>query len=1353
MAVTTEKINLVISVNGNQAQQQLHSLNEEAAAIRAEMKGMKKNTQEYIDASARLSSVNQKIDEMRSSMDLSLLSIKELKKEMRSMTALRDSLPPTSEEFKRLSERINQAKNRMTELQEGGNWLTRAFKGMKNEIIAMGALAIGTLGLDFLIGKIGDVIQRNAELSDSFANVRKVTGLTAQEMEELNKSLSSIDTRTSKKELLELAEEAGRLGFTGVENVRAFTEEANKMQVALGDDLTIEQIREVGKMTNVYKVGAETGKDFAGAMNALGSAINEVAASGANQAGFLVDYLKRQAGVSSQTKVTAANNLAYAATFDEIGQSVEVSATAMNKVWMDMYKNTGQYAKIAGVNINEFKEILNTDANQAMMLFLKGLNNTNGGFDIMLEMLGDLEVGGARGAQAILALAANTDRLAEIQGTSNKALQEATSLNDEYALKNDNLAGKISKLQKQIASLFVSDTFNNWITSGVNALIDFVKWLKETGKWIEKNMVWFKAIGSVVLGYVGALASLLAIEKIRIVVQKTNLSLQQIRVMWLNREAIAVNLVANAIEFFSGKIVINTAVTEANTVALTKWQKLFNAVRFLNPWALAIAGAVAFIAIIKAVRDNYEKMRNEFINKTVEIKFTSKANEVKKELDSKLQEIKSDIESDDKNRINLSIGIADKSIQDIQKQMAGYLNVIANSSSEINRLEQEDKKRNKGGGTLNNSEQAQLIANKKVKEVAIQMMVELTEKQNEFVKTKGQLNAKLTQLDQKRTEEIKADADKKKSAYQDYLKEVQKFYDELKKLKQSAERAEIEIIQDEQERSLKLLEFDKELVNKNINEKRDALIKEANQLKQGKDVIEKIHNDSFMLIVANENKFQKDRQNLIEKYAKETQEKERQLEIKKLNESIEQQKFYWTKQFETGKISKQEYTRAITDLDIMEKTWLLDIAQKYGVDVTKLELELSNMRIKIANDEAAKKQQLAEREADYRVEQARNKVNKLSSNPLAMGLKDANKELQNAEFERLKIFYKGQLDLLDEHSEEFAAKKREWFTKIAENDVAFEQAELERKTAIASETLNIFGQMASELFNLRANKLSEELNLAQSNYQKESDYLQTQLNQRRITEYDYLKKKEALDAQIQEKERKIKLKQARAEKAQAAFNIGINTAQAIMGIWAQFPKFDFGITAGIMSGIVGALGAVQLATVLAAKVPQYYTGGYANVKGKQDNQNYSAKLLPGFEAGFLTNPSLVLAGEKKPEYFVNGDVLENPSVKYVVDGIDRLTNGHINQIEFDKMLAMPALQQRYMGGYVSNTSSQPIYASSNSTDNNNNQDLLLLFGEALNKLNNHLDNGIKASAFINDQTIVDFNDRSQFLDEIKKSSS
>ena len=76
-----------------------------------------------------------------------------------------------------------------------------------------------------------------------------------------------------------------------------------------------------------------------------------------------------------------------------------------------------------------------------------------------------------------------------------------------------------------------------------------------------------------------------------------------------------------------------------------------------------------------------------------------------------------------------------------------------------------------------------------------------------------------------------------------------------------------------------------------------------------------------------------------------------------------------------------------------------------------------------------------------------------------------------------------------------------------------------------------------------------------------------------------------------------------------------------------------------------------------------------------------------------------------------------------------------------------------MGGYVSNSTTQPIYSSSSTTDNNNNQDMLLLIGEALNKLNTHLDNGIKASAFINDQTIVDFNDRSQFLDEIKKSSS
>lgn len=61
----------------------------------------------------------------------------------------------------------------------------------------------------------------------------------------------------------------------------------------------------------------------------------------------------------------------------------------------------------------------------------------------------------------------------------------------------------------------------------------------------------------------------------------------------------------------------------------------------------------------------------------------------------------------------------------------------------------------------------------------------------------------------------------------------------------------------------------------------------------------------------------------------------------------------------------------------------------------------------------------------------------------------------------------------------------------------------------------------------------------------------------------------------------IQEKAAKREKAFAVASTIINTAAAIMGIWKDFPKVDFGTTAAIMSGVVGSLGAAQVAAILA----------------------------------------------------------------------------------------------------------------------------------------------------------------------------
>ncbi len=67
------------------------------------------------------------------------------------------------------------------------------------------------------------------------ANVRKFTGMTAEQVAALNEEFKKIDTRTSREDLNKLAQEAGRLGKTSAEDVLGFVRAADQINVALDD--------------------------------------------------------------------------------------------------------------------------------------------------------------------------------------------------------------------------------------------------------------------------------------------------------------------------------------------------------------------------------------------------------------------------------------------------------------------------------------------------------------------------------------------------------------------------------------------------------------------------------------------------------------------------------------------------------------------------------------------------------------------------------------------------------------------------------------------------------------------------------------------------------------------------------------------------------------------------------------------------------------------------------------------------------------------------------------------------------------------------------------------------------------
>ena len=92
-----------------------------------------------------------------------------------------------------------------------------------------------------------------AQMEEEMANTRKYTGMTAEQVGQLNDAFKQMDTRTSREQLNELAQEAGRLGKTSMEDVQGYVEAADIINVALVD-LGEGATQTIAKLTNIFGV-------------------------------------------------------------------------------------------------------------------------------------------------------------------------------------------------------------------------------------------------------------------------------------------------------------------------------------------------------------------------------------------------------------------------------------------------------------------------------------------------------------------------------------------------------------------------------------------------------------------------------------------------------------------------------------------------------------------------------------------------------------------------------------------------------------------------------------------------------------------------------------------------------------------------------------------------------------------------------------------------------------------------------------------------------------------------------------------------------------------------------------------
>lgn len=492
-----EDLKLNIIVNGDKAKKELGDLEKSTRnltsrnkELRAEKQKLeragKKETEQYKAVTKELRQNNSAIKtnetrmaELRKEIGVTGLTMKQLRSEQTRLRRLMDNATYGTPQWKKLNAELTKVETQMAVVRAGSKKTQFSLSGLANGFNKyFNIIAAGAATLTGIVFSVKEWTKGLVGLDDQLADVMKTTGLTRKEVRGLYTDFKYLNTRTPRKELLLLAEEAGRLGIKGTKNIASFVEVANKIKVALGDDLGGESekaIREVGKLVEVYKVGNQYGTSFEESLEKVGSAINEVSANSNSQAEYQIGFMKRLGGTATQAGLSAAQILGYASTLDQLGQSQEMAATAMGKTIISMFKDSAEYAAMAKMEHGEFYTLLKTDANAAFMAVLEGLNGNNEGLTVMARKLDDLGIDGARAVQVLSALSSNTKMVRDQQDLANTAMKEGTSLANEYNVKNNNLAGSMDKIGRAIRSKFINSGFLGWMEKAVAKAAEWVK--------------------------------------------------------------------------------------------------------------------------------------------------------------------------------------------------------------------------------------------------------------------------------------------------------------------------------------------------------------------------------------------------------------------------------------------------------------------------------------------------------------------------------------------------------------------------------------------------------------------------------------------------------------------------------------------------------------------------------------------------------------------------------------------------------------------------------------------------------------------------------------------------------------
>jgi len=507
MANYSTSANIILTVNGKQAQKMLTQLEKDAKRLeqgiakaakvgdKATMKKLQRELNSTKKTMEQLKGTAFNVDNVLRRLDKA--SPKELNRTLKTLQQQLNAIQRGTPAWDAHVAKIRMVKAELQKVNatlatQKSLW-SRMNTWLNNAQTAIMAVAAAVTGL-IMAGR--KAVQSYADMEETMANTVKYTRMTAAEVAELNEIFKNMDTRLAREQLNLLAQEGGRLGYNTVASVKEYVEAASIINVALVD-LGEGATQTIAKLSNIF--GMEQMFGVRDAMLKIGSTVNHLSQNCTAAKPFIVEFAQRMAGIGATAKMSIPEIMAFAATLDANGQKVEMSATALQRTIMALFKKPAEMAKKVGLEANTFIETLNRSTTDGVMMFLDALNRLgeSNALAVLSPLFQDLGLDGARVSSVLTNLSSHLDFLKWQMGEAAEAFREGTSASNEYAIFNNTVQASIDKARKRVSELAVElgeklyplmrhiYTSSSVFLRVLNTLVDFI---------IEHR----KAIGNVV---------------------------------------------------------------------------------------------------------------------------------------------------------------------------------------------------------------------------------------------------------------------------------------------------------------------------------------------------------------------------------------------------------------------------------------------------------------------------------------------------------------------------------------------------------------------------------------------------------------------------------------------------------------------------------------------------------------------------------------------------------------------------------------------------------------------------------------------------------------------------------------